>query len=70
MGLFTVLGMTFNPYLALLPPLVFVVVFPPGRASRNVSYLLLSSIGALWIYYTLGKAWLLRGILVHFTLRS
>lgn len=68
MGLFTVLGMTFNPYLALLP-LVFVVVFP-GRASRNVSYLLLSSIGALWIYYTLGKAWLLRGILVHFTLRS
>lgn len=56
MALFTVVGTAFNPCLALLP-FVFVIVFP-GRVSRNVPYLLLSSIGALWVYYNLGKSWI------------
>ncbi|MBP1911399.1 hypothetical protein [Thermococcus stetteri] len=55
MSLFTVLGMVFNPYLVFLP-LVFLVVFP-GRTTRNASYLLLSAIGILLIYLSLGNSW-------------
>lgn len=67
MALFTVVGTAFNPYLALLP-FVFVIVFP-GRVSRNVPYLLLSSIGALWYITILENPGYRLGILEHSILR-
>jgi hypothetical protein len=56
-SVFTVIGALINPYLLFLP-LLFVLTFP-GRASRNVPYLLLSGLGAGLVYYALGASWLL-----------